>query len=404
MRVRPGRHAPAEATAVAALGQHPAWEGALAEAMSRMPVLPGRERVDLIFLFASAEYADEFPELISSARAVAPARTLIGCSSQGVIATAREVEGEPALSLLSLSLPRAALHAVRLTQHHRDRCPRPEDWHRATGVGPRDASAWFLFADPFTVEAEALMTGLSDAYPGAPIVGGLASGDFRLRRTHVWLDDDVWDDGAVALALGGEYEIRTIVSQGCTPIGEPWTITGARGQVVETIAGRPAYQVLVETIHALPPAMQQRIRGNLFVGLAMDEHRDPLRRGDFLIRTLQGGDSESGTLMVGAMPRMGQTIQFQVRDRRAADQDLRELLQSAKSDLGGREPIGALLCSCNGRGVGLFGLTDHDARAVTDHLGPTPLAGFFCNGEFGPVGSRNFLHGYTASIALVLRK
>jgi small ligand-binding sensory domain FIST len=389
---------------VAAIGQHPAWQGALAEATSRMPVLAGDEVADLAFLFASAEYADDYPELISRARDALPARVLVGCSSQGVIATAREVEGEPALALLAFSLPKAVLHPVRLTQRHQDRCTRPEDWHQATGIRPRDVTAWVLFADPFTLDAEGLMASLSEAYPRTPIVGGLASGAFRLRRTHVWLNDDVYDGGAVALALGGAYEVRTIVSQGCTPIGEPWTITGAQGQVIETIAQRPAYQVLLETVQALPPAMQQRIRGNLFVGLAMDEYRDSLCRGDFLIRALQGADADTGTLSVGAVPRPGQTVQFQLRDRRAADQDLRELLESAKSDLGGREPVAALLCSCNGRGVGLFGLADHDARAVADHLGPIPLAGFFCNGEFGPVGSRNFLHGYTASIALMLRR
>jgi small ligand-binding sensory domain FIST len=34
-------------------------------------------------------------------------------------------------------------------------------------------------------------------------------------------------------------------------------------------------------------------------------------------------------------------------------------------------------------------------------LGPHPSAGFFCNGEIGPVGGSNFLHGYTASIGLI---
>jgi len=30
-----------------------------------------------------------------------------------------------------------------------------------------------------------------------------------------------------------------------------------------------------------------------------------------------------------------------------------------------------------------------------------PCAGMFCAGELGPVGERNFLHGHTASIAIV---
>ena len=390
--------------AAAAIAQRPHGRDALAEATSQMPLLSSGEVVDLALLFASSEYVEEFPELVTNVRSATGARFLIGCSGQGIIGVGREVEGEPALALLALSLPGAVLSAVRLSQGDLERSHRPEEWHRLTGVLPDDVNAWFLFADPFTLDAEGLLVAVSEAYPGTPLVGGLASGDFRLRRTHLFLDDEVYDHGAIALALGGAYGVRTIVSQGCAPIGEPWTITGAQGHLIETIAQRPAYEVLLETVQALSPEVQQRARGNLFVGLAMDEYRDEFCRGDFLIRNLVGADPESGALAVGVLPRVGQTVQFQLRDPAAADEDLRELLERAKAELGGEEPVGALLCSCNGRGVGLFGMPDHDARTVAERLGPIPLAGFFCNGEIGPVGSRNFLHGYTASIALVVCK
>jgi small ligand-binding sensory domain FIST len=390
--------------AAVAIGQQPTWQDALAEAISQMPIVPSGETTDLTFLFASSTYAKEFPELVAGVRRATEARLVIGCSSQGIIGTGREVEGQPALALLSFSLPGAVLRPVRLVQDALEQCSGAAAWHGMTRVSPDDVTAWFLFADPFTLDAEGLLVAWSEAYPGTPMVGGMASGDVRLRQTHVFLNDEVYDHGAVALALGGAYEVRTVVSQGCTPIGKPWTITGATGNVIDTIAQRPAYDVLLETVQGLPREVQQRARGNLFVGLAMDEHREELHRGDFLIRNVLGADAERGTLTVGAMPRPGQTVQFQLRDRTAADEDLRELLEAAKAGLQGHDPIGALLCSCNGRGIGLFGTPDHDARAVAERLGPIPLAGFFCNGEVGPVGSRNFLHGYTASIALVIRK
>ena len=389
--------------ATAGIGQQQTWRAALAEATARMP--PGNgEAHDLAFLFASPAYAEDFPDLVAAARRATRARILLGCSGQGVIGAGREVEGRPALSVLAFALPDAVLRPVRLTQGVIERCRRPEDWHEATGVGPGGAAAWFLFADPFTLDADALLAAWSDAYPRIPVVGGLASGDLRARRTHVFLDEHAYDRGAVAVALAGPYGVHTVVSQGCTPIGEPWTVTGVTGNVIETIGGRHAYQVLLETVQALPEDLRQRAQGNLFVGLAIDEHREELRRGDFLIRNLVAADAEHGTLTAGAMPRPGQTLQFQLRDRAAADEDLHALLAAAKRALGVREPIAALLCSCNGRGVGLFATPDHDARAVADQLGPVPLAGFFCNGEVGPVGSRNFLHGYTASIALIVPK
>jgi small ligand-binding sensory domain FIST len=33
-------------------------------------------------------------------------------------------------------------------------------------------------------------------------------------------------------------------------------------------------------------------------------------------------------------------------------------------------------------------------------VGDINLAGFFCAGEIGPIGDKNFLHGHTASLAL----
>jgi len=59
-----------------------------------------------------------------------------------------------------------------------------------------------------------------------------------------------------------------------------------------------------------------------------------------------------------------------------------------------------LLFTCNGRGTRMFSQPHHDAAAIARALGPLPLAGFFAQGEIGPIGRQNFVHGFTASIAL----
>ncbi|HMF12521.1 MAG TPA: FIST C-terminal domain-containing protein, partial [Gemmataceae bacterium] len=186
---------------------------------------------------------------------------------------------------------------------------------------------------------------------------------------------------------------------GCEPIGQSWTITEASDHIIQSIGSRPAYEVLVETVRQLDPEKRDRANGNLLVGLAMDEYRDEFKRGDFLIRNLIGVDPRSGAIAIGAEPHVGQTLQFQIRDARAADEELRHMLSSAA--VAGEPTAAALLFACNGRGAGLFGAPDHDARTVRELLGPLPLAGLFCNGEIGPVGASTFLHGFTASLALL---
>jgi small ligand-binding sensory domain FIST len=391
----------ATASAAAAVVDAPEWDRALGAALGQVgDALTSRP--DLVLLFASPAYAEQFPQIAAVAAERSGARVLIGCSGQGVIGPAREVEERPALALLAAALPGATLHAAHITQPFVESDASLEDWVRLTGVTPDDVNAWMIFSDPFTLNAEMLLARLSSAYPGVPLVGGMASGHPRVRRTHLFLNGDVYTGGAALLAVGGAYTIQTVVSQGTEPIGETWTVTGAHGNILESIGGRPAHEVLVETFQSLSPDVQMRARTNLLIGLAADEYRDRFRRGDFLIRNLIGVDRESGALAISAYPRVGQTVQFQIRDAGAADDELQTMLDATREDLSGAAPVAALLCACNGRGAGLFGAPDHDAQALAERFGALPTAGFFCNGEIGPVGGVPFLHGFTASIGLIV--
>lgn len=388
------------AVARGAIAEARDWEVALEEVLAQTC----DTSADVVLLFASELYAEYFPEMIRRVRSKMGASILIGCSAQGVIGSNRELEGAPALSLLTLALPGVVLRAVRFTQEMIEDCTSPDAWHEQLGISPDEVNAWLIFADPFQMDTESLIDGLAGAYPDRPMSGGLASGDVAERRTCVFLNDAVFNEGGVGLAIGGAYSILPLVSQGCEPIGEPWTITKVRGNLIETISNRPAYDLLVETLQDLPLHMQRRARYNLLVGLAADEYRDSFPRGSFLIRSLVGVERQSRGLAIGAFPRVGQTIQFQLRDATAADRDLVELLEQAYTSLGGSKPIAGVLCTCNGRGVGMFGTHDHDASAVAQQLGVFPLAGLFCSGEIGPIGVRPFLHGFTASLALVVKK
>ncbi len=149
--------------------------------------------------------------------------------------------------------------------------------------------------------------------------------------------------------------------------------------------------------------MRERAQGNILVGLAVSEYVEDFHSGDFLVRSILGGDPDNGVLAVGANPRVGQTLQFQLRDRDAADGELRELLQRKRRELN-PQPFAALLFTCGGRGKHLFGDPHHDAGLVESVFGPLPLSGFFCNGEIGSVGRRAYLHGFTASTAFLVEK
>jgi small ligand-binding sensory domain FIST len=139
------------------------------------------------------------------------------------------------------------------------------------------------------------------------------------------------------------------------------------------------------------------LQSGLFVGRALDSQREVLGCGDFLIRGVIGIDQQKGSIAVGGLVEEGEMIQFHLRDAITAKEDLEMMLvpQSFR-----QPPAGGILFTCNGRGTKLYDHPDGDISVIQDNLSGIPLAGFFCAGEIGPVGSRNFLHGHTASLVL----
>jgi small ligand-binding sensory domain FIST len=176
-------------------------------------------------------------------------------------------------------------------------------------------------------------------------------------------------------------------------------ITAGDGNVIEQLASQPALDRIKEAIAELTSTERALAAQGLLLGIVIDPNQPEYERGDFLIRALLDVDDEDGTVTVGEQVRIGQTVRLQVRDSDSADEDLREVLDRELRELR-HPPAGALLFTCNGRGAGMFGVADHDASAVDYAFAGAPAAGFFCAGEIGPVGERNFVHSFTATMAV----
>ncbi len=390
--------------AVAAHWNEPFDEESLKAFAEKLRHSLGGHKPSLALVFLSPRYFPHSQQILEILQVHARAPLVAGCSSQSLIAGGDEIEENAGLAVGLYHLPGAQLQAFHFTQENVDEANGPAYWHNETGIEPSATNGWLVFGDPFNLDCDTWLRLWNEAYAPLPVLGGLASGDFSTRATQVFLNGEVHEEGVVAISVGGEVGLAGVISQGCTPIGEIWTITKADQNLIYEIGNRPAYAVLAETFAKLPEAEQKKTRGNLFIGLVINEYLEEFGRGDFLVRNLLGADPNSGIIAVGAFPRTGQTIQFQRRDAAAANEDMLALLSKTHEQLREQTIYGGCLCSCNGRGANLFGYSSHDAGMIQRRLGPTPLSGFFCNGEIGPVGDKNFLHGYTASLALFVKK
>ena len=318
-----------------------------------------------------------------------------------MIGGGREYEGGPALSIWCGVMPGADLLPFQLELVETPdgfMCGGlPDD----LGTRVDETRAVFFLGEPFSAgpqSVHSVLDLLDDELPNIPVIGGLASGG-NPGENRLFLNDREIDQGAIGVVLRGGPQVRTVVSQGCRPIGSPFVVTKSERNVVYELGGAPPMQRLQELYHLLPPRDQKLVEGGVHIGIALNEYQESFHRGDFLILNVVGVDKKTGALKAGGAIRVGQTVQFQIRDGETADADLKKLLERYSSDYR-RLPAASLLFSCNGRGSRMFSGKDHDAALIQSHLGPLPLSGIFAQGELGPVGSKNYFHGFTASIAL----
>jgi len=354
---------------------------------------------DLVVAFASHDHATNFEELASALQVALPARQSLGCTGESIVAGEHEFEETSALSVWAARLPGVTLEAMHLAFERTPEGGSIVGWtDRLTDEWP-EGSALLMLAEPFSFPADWLLQKLNEDRPGMPVVGGMASGAHAPGQNKLFWNGATYDEGAIALRMHGALRVRTVVSQGCRPIGRHFVITKAQQNVILELSGKPALAQLQEVFAGLTPREQQLVHQGLHLGRVTNEYQDKFGQGDFLVRNVIGGDPEQGSIAIGDFVRPGQTVQFHVRDAETADEDLRSLLAAAKGTMA-EGPRGGLLFTCNGRGTRLFPEPHHDAQTVQTELGGIPLAGFFAQGEIGPIGGRNFLHGFTASLAL----
>jgi small ligand-binding sensory domain FIST len=382
----------------AALSTQPRADRAIADVLAAAQQLPGPP--DLALAFYSPHHADAMPAIAERLQSELHPQCLIGCQGEGIIGGAREVENGPALSLwLAHWGGQVEVEPFHLTATRTPDGPTLIGWPDTLVESNPTNAIMLLLGDPYTFPAaELFLPRVNEDYQGLRVHGGMASGMTGQGQTVLFAGDEPKGEGAVGVLLRGPVGIRSVVSQGCRPVGKPMVITKAKDNIIYELGGRPPMFHLHDLLGRLPEQDRQLFQNGPHVGVAMTEYKDTFGRDDFIVRNLYAMDPDNGAIAITDRIRAGQTVQFLVRDAASADEDFRELLNHAAGNPA--KPQATLLFTCNGRGSRLFGQPDHDAGAIAAACGDIPCAGFFAAGELGPVRGTNYLHGFTASAVL----
>jgi small ligand-binding sensory domain FIST len=354
------------------------WEEALARALEQIG--PAQLGANLGFLYVSDRLGADASAILAHARVATGVRDWVGTVGVGVLATGAEYMDEPAVAVMIGAMPEGEFKVFS----GKSRAPQ---LGARTASGAEAAHFAIVHGDPNTEDMPELIEDMSTKVASGYLVGGLASS----RATAVQFANEVLEGGLSGVVLSAGVDVTTRLTQGCVPLAGPHVVTEGERNIIATLDGRPALDVLREDIGAALGRDLRRAAQVIHAGLPVPGSDT----GDYLVRNLVGFDPRNGLVAIGAHVEKGMQVMFCKRDEASAREDLHRMLDAISVDLDG-PPKGGLYYSCLGRGEHLFGKRSAELELIARRLGDFPLVGFFCNGEI----SHDRLYGYTGVLTL----
>ncbi len=332
----------------------------------------GRAGAGLGFVYFTDTLVPYAERVVAALRERTGVADWVGTVGVGILATGAEYLDEPALAAMVAELPPQSYSVFS----GRARPPRGDQAHFAV-----------VHADPHTPDIAQLIADMSTKVGSGFLVGGLSSS----RARTVQVANDVISGGLSGAVLSPAVAVSTRLTQGCAPLPGRFRVTECDANVIATLDGRPALDVMREAIGEVLARDLRRAGQFIHVGLPVPGSD----RGDYLVRNLVGLDPRSKLIAIGDCVEPGAELMFCKRDAQSARHDLLRILSELRDEAPGA-PRGALYFSCLGRGEHMFGERGAELGIVRQQLGDLPLVGFFCNGEI----SHDRLYGFTGVLTL----
>ena len=330
---------------------------------------PGGELGFVYFTDALVPYA---APIVESLREKTGVSDWIGTVGIGIVASGTKYFDEPALAVMVAELSADQYQVFS---------------GRARLAGDAPAHFGVIHADLSTPDVAELIADMSSKVASGFLVGGLSSS----RARSVQVANEVISGGLSGAVLAASVGVSTCLTQGCAPLPGRYRVTGCDANVIRTLDGRPALEVMKEAIGEVLARDLHRAAQFIHVGLPVAGSD----RGDYLVRNLVGIDANNGLIAIGDMVEPDAELMFCKRDAEIALRDLRRILRELREEAPDRAR-GALYFSCVGCGEHMFGSRGAELGLVKEALGDLALVGFFCNGEI----SHDRLYGYTGVLTL----
>lgn len=356
---------------------------------------------DIFWAFGAIKYHQK--QLLAGIGSVAPGVTVIGCSTDGEIATT-------GLCLDSLVTLAVVSDTIKFHTGHVEQVS-ADSYAAGAAIGEKfkdlDCRYIQIFTEGIKANADEILQGIKSILGNDISVAGGASGDGGLfKQTFQYHNESVLTDSIVAVAFEGDLGFSTGVGCGWFPVGIAKKVTKAVGNVVYELDGQPALQVYEKYLgrHAskLPSVGVEYPLGLLAPASEPDDS------STFVCRATMGVDHEAGSItFAGDIPQgvwVKMTMGYEADIIQAATQAARTAMDNLQGDNAEIKPKIVFIYSCMARKIVLGSKTQNEIAAVQNIVGQNvPIIGFYTYGEFSPAGESNtsYFHNETITLSII---
>ena len=361
----------------------------------------GAPKAGTALFFASSFYKRHYELIARKIQGITGAKTVVGASSHGVLTEEQEIERHPAVAVMTIASDEIHTRSFLIENLQENNFHAGEKAGMLLRAGDIAPEMLFLFPDPFSFQSPFFFDGFESSAGYTPILGGCAGEEGREGKTYQVENGRAAFDAVAGLAFSGSFRTETGLTRSCQPFGEPIRITRAEGNMIYEMDGRPAYDILLDSISHFPFENSDQVLERIFLGTPLKSFQTEFSN-HYLIQNIMGVNAKKGMLACMAPVEEGEFVTFTVRDPHLARRDMQAMLEDLKARIEPSRPAFGFYFNCGARGEALYKAPSADIAMIRKAFPGVPILGFFAYGEIAPVDHVNHLHYHSGVLTLVL--